>query len=41
MLGNAATMAEVFLDCLDPDDAEEPALKKTKSMMEEQAVQAN
>ena len=31
----------MFIDCLDPDEAEEVALKKTKSMQEEQAKQAD
>ena len=41
LLSAAADMAQVFLDCMDPAGVEDVELKKTKSMQEEQAKQAD
>ena len=36
LLSTAATMAKVFLDCMDPEQGGEPKLKRTKSFEEKQ-----
>ena len=41
LLKNAANMAEIFLQCLDPEDTpEQTILKKTKSTLDEESKQA-